>query len=185
MRNWKNDKNVSHMKIAVGSTNPVKINAVKRTFKKVFGNVEVVGIKVDSHVSNQPFHEDVMKGAINRAKDALKLTNADFGVGIEGGVTKFGKKWYNLGFVAIINKHGKLGTGTSGWFECPPKILKKLKEGEELGDVIDKIVGKKNVKRKEGAIGIFTMGMVTRTKLYEHGVFMALVPFLSKKIFDK
>lgn len=174
------------MKVAVGSTNRVKIQAVKEVFDEVFGKeVEIVSVKADSRVSNQPFKEDIIQGSVNRAKKALKLTDADFGVGIESGVMKFGEKWYNLGFIAIIDKKGNMGTGTSGWFECPSGVLKELGNGKELGQVISAMTGIVDVQRQEGAIGIFTKGKVTRKELYKHGIFMALAKFLSPEIFRK
>jgi inosine/xanthosine triphosphatase len=174
------------MKVAVGSTNPVKIQAVKEVFKEVFGKeVEIIGVKADSRVSTQPFKEDVIKGSVNRAENALKLTDADFGVGIESGVMKFGEKWYNLGFITIVDRKGNIGTGTSGWFECPSGILKELENGKELGQVISEITGRVDMQRQDGAIGIFTKGKVTRKELYKHGVFMALAKFLSPEIFRK
>jgi len=174
------------MKVAVGSTNPVKIQSVKEVFNEVFGKeVEIVSVKADSRVSNQPFKEDIIQGSVNRAKNALKLTDADFGVGIESGVMKFGEKWYNLGFIAIIDKKGNMGTGTSGWFECPSGVLKELENGKELGQVISAMTGIVDVQRQEGAIGIFTKGKVTRKELYKHGIFMALAKFLSPEIFRK
>lgn len=171
------------MKVAVGSTSPVKIQAVKEAFREVFKKVEIVGVKVDSGVSSQPFKEEIIKGSLNRAKNALKLTSADFGVGIESGVTKLGEKWYNLGFITIIHKEGRMGTGTSGWFECPQNVLEKLKDRKELGQAMSELTGRADIKKQEGAIGIFTKGKVTRKELYKHGVFMALATFLRPEIF--
>ncbi|KKS04790.1 MAG: putative non-canonical purine NTP phosphatase [Candidatus Curtissbacteria bacterium GW2011_GWA2_41_24] len=82
------------MKIAVGSTNPVKIEAAKRAFGKVWPKkkLEIVGIEVPSGVSQQPMTDkEAVKGARNRAKVAIKSARADFGVGLEGGLQKF---WY-------------------------------------------------------------------------------------------
>jgi len=76
-----------------------------------------------------------------------------------------------------------MGTGTTGWFECPPIILEQLKRGRELGEVMDDLTGKTDTKKHEGAIGVFTKGKVSRKDLYKHGVFMALVPFLSPEVF--
>ena len=42
------------LKIAIGSKNPIKIRAVENVFKKVFGDIEVGGIEVDSSVSHTP-----------------------------------------------------------------------------------------------------------------------------------
>ena len=171
------------MKVAVGSTNPVKVQAVMEAFQETFTKVEVMEIKVESHVSNQPFKDEVLKGSLNRAESALQLTEADFGVGIEGGIIQLGDRWYNLGFVTIVNQMGKIGTGTSGWVECPPPILRQLKRRKELGEVIDNLTGRVNTKKEEGAIGVFTKGKVRRKELYKHGVFMALVPFISPELF--
>ncbi len=171
------------MKVAVGSTNPVKIEAVKEAFTLAFGKVEVISLEVSSGVPDQPFGAEVVRGAMNRAREALSKSDADFGVGIEGGVIQFYGKYYNLGFVAIVDRNGNVGTGTSGWFECPKGIVEKLKEGKELGSVMDELTGDHDTKRKQGAIGIFTRGLVDRKTLYVHGILMALCRFLSPEFF--
>lgn len=171
------------MKIFVGSMNPVKVEAVREVFEEFFDDVKVVGEEVGSGVSRQPFGDEVIRGAEDRARKALKLVDADYGVGIEGGIMKLGNRWYNLGFVVIINREGKMGTGTSGWFECSPSILEKLKKGKELGEVIDELTGRKDTKMQEGAIGLFTKGKISRKDLYKHGVFMALIPFIASDFF--
>jgi len=172
------------LKVAVGSENPVKLQAVKEVFRNVFGEVEIVSVKVDSDVPSQPFGKETFKGALNRARKALYFADADFGVGIEGGVIRLYGRWYNLGFVTIVNREGKIGTGTSGWFECPFNILNELRRGKELGQVISEISGKPEIQRREGAIGVFTKGKIKRKDLYKHGVFMALVKFISPEIFQ-
>ena len=171
------------MKVVVGSTNPIKIQAVTEAFQEVFGEVEVRGMNVDSKVADQPFKKEVIEGAVNRAESAVMCPGVDFGVGIEGGIMQLGGRWYNLGFVTIIDRKGGMGTGTSGWFECPTPILNQLKHGRELGEVIDDLTGRMDTKRQEGAIGVFTRGKVKRKDLYKQGVFMALVPFLSPEFF--
>lgn len=171
------------MKVAVGSTNPVKVQATVEAFQEVFGVVEIIEKEVDSEVLDQPFGKEVIDGSKNRAKNVLKITDADFGVGIESGLMELGGIWYNLGFVTIVDKKGRMGTGTSGWFECPSNILEKIKKGKELGEVMDKMTARKNVKKEEGAVGILTKRKVSRKDLYKHGVLMALIPFLSPKLF--
>lgn len=166
--------------VALGSTNPVKKEATERAFKRTFGEVEVIPVEVDSGVPPQPVGEQVVKGALNRAFAALEhVPSASFGVGIEGGLFIFSNKYYLAGFVAIVDKSGKTSTGMSGWFECPNALVPRLLRGEELGDLMDELTGCKDTKRKEGAIGFFTRGIVNRTDLYEHGVLMALAKFIS------
>jgi len=173
------------MKVAVGSKNPAKLSAVREAFSEALRvDVEVVGVSVDSGVSNQPFGDETISGAYNRAEKVLKASNADFGVGIEGGIMRLGEKWYSFGFVVITDKEGNTGTGSSGWFECPKIILDGIKKGSELGDVMDRISGIKDSKKKAGAIGILTRNIVTRKDLYKHGVLMALVPFMNRSLWS-
>ncbi len=204
------------MKVLVGSTNPVKVNATKIAFQKYFKDVEVEGLKVKSDVSNQPFNEETFIGAENRAKALKEIAKsenkyADFYVGIEGGVIKLYNKWFAFGVTCILsnnkkdnkesvndNKEGNdneqrsnyesrdsKGIGTSPLFELPDSIIHELKNGKELGEVIDEIAHDNNTKQKYGAIGYFTHGKITRTDFYVDGVIMALVPFLNTFLKNK
>jgi inosine/xanthosine triphosphatase len=174
---------MTSIKVAVGSNNPVKVQATAEAFQEVFGEIKIIEKEVNSEVPDQPFGNEIIDGSKNRAKNVLKITNADFGVGIESGIMKLDERWYNLGFITITDKKGRMGTGTSGWFECPSSILEEIKKGKELGEVIDKITGEKNVKKQDGAIGILTKRKISRKNLYKHGVLMALIPFLSPELF--
>jgi inosine/xanthosine triphosphatase len=77
-------------KVIIASKNPVKINAVKQGFKKMFPNTEFefIDISVSSEVSDQPFgNDEIFQGAFNRATNAKKeVSNADYWVGVEGGI---------------------------------------------------------------------------------------------------
>ena len=98
------------MKIVVGSTNPVKINSVKRAFSHYYKNVSVIGKEVNSDVSKQPMSaEESYQGAYNRAKKCLNFTQIDFGVGIEGGVEEFSFGATTSGFIIILGKNGEKG----------------------------------------------------------------------------
>ncbi len=164
------------MLAAVGSDNPVKVNAVKRAFGAFFGEIpEVKAVKVSSGTSPEPFYSEVLRGAKNRAERAMEIVaRADFGVGIEGGVVRVAGVHYLGGLVYVVARDGTVGRGFSGLFECPPEILERLIRGEELGDVIAQLTGEPEAKRGKGAIGFLTGGAVDRTGLYEHGVLMAL-----------
>ena len=169
--------------VAVGSKNPAKVSAVEEVFKEVFGaEVEVLGFSVDTVVSKQPLNEETVVGAHNRAKRAFEVGDADYGVGIEGGLVELGGRWYSLGFVAIIDRSGEVGTGASGWFECPKIVLDEIWKGRELADVMDEVSGTRDSRSELGAIGILTKNRVTRKDLYAHGVYMALVPFINREL---
>ena len=82
--------------IVVASINPVKVNAVKQGFQKVFPNEKFLinALKVSSQVSNQPINDkETLQGALNRAINSYKIhPKAHFWVGIEGGIeNRFGQ----------------------------------------------------------------------------------------------
>ena len=81
------------MKVVVASQNPVKVAAAEAAFRIQFPDegIEVLSTTAESGVEEQPFSdEDTRAGAINRAHDAAeRLPEADFWVGMEGGVDTF------------------------------------------------------------------------------------------------
>jgi len=168
--------------VAVGSKNPAKVSAVKKVFKEFFKEVKVFGLPVDTSVSKQPLNMETIVGAHNRAKRALEVGEADYGVGIEGGLMELGGRWYNLGFVVIINRREETGTGTSGWFECPKTVLDEVRKGRELADAFDEVSGARDSRNELGVIGILTKNRITRKDLYVHGVYMALIPFINREL---
>ena len=173
------------MLIAIGSTNPCKTTAIENIFKKVWPKAKFKSLKVSSGVSPQPLSEaKTIKGAINRAKEALRKTNAKFGVGIEGGVRKVKNSLFTTAWCAVVDQNGKISLGGGLIMPLPQKISQKIIDGEELGEVMDKLTGIKEVKKKMGAVGVLTKGLVNRTKAYEIIVSYALTKFLNPKIYQ-
>lgn len=174
------------MNIALGSKNPVKIEATRRAFSRAFRKCQVIGVEVESEVSDMPqTFKELVKGAKNRAQKAQKQTNADFGVGLEGGIrkTKYGS--FLEGFAAVVNKEGKWGLGESGGPRIPQELAKKIDQGKELGKVMDEIRGQRDTKKKNGAVGFLTKDLVPRTKSFERAILFALSPFIRPELFNK
>jgi len=176
------------MKILIGSQNPVKIEAVKDAFTLFYKEIEVIGISVNSNVPAQPVNNQTFEGAKNRALELQKINSkkdlqANFFIGIEGGIQENYGRWFAFGAVCIINNKEKISYGTSAHFELPELITKRLLNGEELGFVMDEIMQEENTKQKGGAISFFTNGKMSRKDLYVPGVISALVPFLHEQLF--
>ncbi len=175
-------------KVAVGSKNPVKIEAVKLAFSDVWPEIEweVIGSDVGSGVSDQPMSDrESIKGATNRAKRSRKMHNADFGVGIEGGIQKHGKEYVDAGWMVVVAKNGLVGIGASVSMHTPHKMMRMvLDEGKELGEVCDIIFKRKNTKHAEGQFGLMTKNLITRTEGYRQGVISALVRFIHPDLYD-
>ncbi len=153
--------------VAIGTNNQAKINAVKEAFSHIpsdFSNHDV-----DSGVSSQPFSDsETIEGAINRAKGALKLGATSIGIGLEGGVvqTEYGLFLCNWG--ALVDIEGEPIIAGGARIKLPEEIAENLKQGKELGEVMVAFTNLKNIRQKEGAIGIFSNGYVSRTEMFLH-----------------
>lgn len=175
------------MRISVGSLNPVKIKAVNEISELVFNNqkIDIFGIDVSSGVSKQPLSlEEIVIGARNRAKNAMLATNSDLAIGLEAGIIKVPYTltgWIDYAYCAILDKKGTYTMGSSPGFEYPPIVIHRvLNENMEVGDVFDDLVKEKNVKQKQGAIGVLSHGLYNRLEFLKAAVLMAFVPRLEK-----
>jgi inosine/xanthosine triphosphatase len=173
------------MKIAVGSKNPVKINAVKTAFYKFFNEFELVSLSAPSNVSDMPMSlEETIKGARNRALYSIKKENADFGIGLEGGCEEINDKIFLEGIVVIVDKNGKEGIAKSSAVILPEIFIKEIKKGKELGDVIDSFANENNSKQKGGAVSFLTNNVLKREDEFTDAVIFALVPFIKKELYN-
>lgn len=153
------------MKIIIGSTNPAKIGAVQN----VFLDQKVVPIDVPSHVSAQPFSDmETKEGALNRAKECAKLHPESIGIGLEGGVMCIVNELFLCNWGALVTPNEQAFTASGARIMLPPEIGEQLKKGTELGDLMDYYAKKKDVRKKEGAIGIFTNSLVSRQEMFIH-----------------
>jgi len=173
------------MRVKVGSQNPVKIKAAKNVLEKIYKEVQIKGVKIDPGVPDQPIGlEQTIKGAINRARRAYK--DCDLSMGIESGLLQAPHTltgYIDLQWCATYN--GKTTTlGVSAGFEYPPQVMKRvLEERREVGDIMDKITGIKNLGEKTGAIAILTRGLLDRTENTEQCILMAMIPHLNPKLY--
>lgn len=174
------------VKVIIASKNPVKIQAVEAAFEKIFPNqkFEYIGRSISSSVADQPFsNEETLLGARNRADNASdEDKDADFCVGIEGGVECIGDEMASFAWVVIKskNKYGKAKTGT---FFLPNKVVKLIREGKELGEADDIVFKRNNSKQENGAVGILTENCIDRKTYYIQAVILALIPFKNTDLY--
>ena len=170
------------MLILVGSKSPAKIKAVEGAFGKYFKEFEVKAVEVESGVSDQPTSlEETIKGAVNRAKAAWEK-ECDYSVGMEAGLFKVaGTKTGYLDTAANAIFDGKeIHLGLTPSFEYPKTVVDKVFEGKEVSDIFQE-EWDEDTRDALGAIGRLTNGIVSRSKLQEMGLLMALAPIVNKK----
>lgn len=169
------------MKVFVGSTNPVKVSAVKKAFTKFFDSVEVVIVDAESGVSEQPMSdEEAIRGAVSRAVDAYEKKG--FGVGLEGGIVKVQTVYYVKGWVAVTNGD-KISLASTVSMPLPNQVVKRVIQGKSLGEVVDEMEGRKGVGEEEGIVGVLTNNSVTRSEFFEQALKCALAPFYNSEAY--
>ena len=167
-------------RVVVASENPVKIEAVRCGFERMFPGwrFEIEGLSAPSGVSEQPLSDqEALQGAINRAQNAMRSApQATYWVGVEGGVQAEQDGMSAFAWI-VVQSRGMLGKGRTGTFYLPPAIADLVNQGFELGQADDIVFGKSNSKQENGAIGLLTGDVIDRTGLYEQAVILALIPF--------
>ena len=173
--------------VIVGSKNPVKVACTESAFTEAFHKGFIVnGITAASQVPDQPKgDEETYLGARNRVINAKSnFPEADYWVGIEGGIAEDERGMYAFAWIFIEDKSGMQGKAKTGTFYLPEGIATLIHSGMELGEADDQFFSQENSKHKGGSVGILTDGVVTRQSYYNQAIILALIPFLNKNIFS-
>jgi inosine/xanthosine triphosphatase len=184
----KDNMNNNCITIAVGSKNPVKLNAAAKGAENASKNttISAMGFDVASGVSDQPMTDaETRSGAENRAKAAFDCYKAEnngrvphYSIGLEGGVALTPQNELEC-FAWIAAFDGAhFGVARTGAFLLPRRIRDLVvDDGMELGHADDIVFGATNSKQGLGAVGFLTKGAIDRMAYYEHAVVLAFIPF--------
>jgi len=187
--------------IALGSDRAAKIMAVRASVARIatidpdWANANVVARRVETSVPAMPLTDwQLMEGARERAlaaRDSLKSRRleADIYVGLEGGFHSISieGEWHTFlrGWAyATDGRQGVFGAAPS--ISVPENIVKKVVEGRrELGAVIDDVTGERDVRSKQGAWGVLSKDLVTRSLSFELALIAAFAPFYNPKLYNQ
>jgi non-canonical (house-cleaning) NTP pyrophosphatase len=81
---------------------------------------------------------------------------------------------------AAVTDGDRWGYGTGPSLVLPERVAEPVREGGELGPVLDDYLGTQGIKHGEGAAGVFTGGASDRTSALAHAVAGALGPFVTE-----
>jgi len=162
------------IRIAVGSTNRVKVEAVRTVMERVYGNVIVVQADVESGVPDQPTELETRTGAVNRAVSALGSN--DLSVGIEAGVFPTEDGLYDFQYCAILDKNGKMTVGIGSGFRYPDDVAALISNGMTVSEAMHELYGDSEIGKRQGAVGLLSRGLLDRKTLTEQSVTAAMIP---------
>jgi inosine/xanthosine triphosphatase len=170
--------------IAVGSTNLAKVAAVRRIVARTWPQSEVIAIAVPSGVGEMPATDaQGQAGARERAHAALQATGADLAVGLEGAVQDGPQGMVVCNWAVIISQDGRESVAQGGRLPLPERIAQEIRQGGELGPIMDRYTGQAESKQHQGAAGFLTRGLVPREQAFELAVAFALAPFLRPELY--
>ncbi len=175
------------MKVGIGSTNQVKVAAVDQAFRLYHEELSFLPLDVPSGVNPFPMSEsETLTGAINRAR-AVKAArpDLDYSVGIESGVCELDGVKFVRSYAAVIHQ-GVLGLGSSAAYEAPKPIISQIDPTSDLSrQLIEDILGRREVLSQEGIIGVLTERRLSRASILRDAVVCALTRFMAPEQYER
>jgi len=170
------------MKINVGSKNKTKIKSVKEAvalYPKLFPNPEIIAVDVNVEVFGHPKNlQEVVDGAIKRAKEAFK--DCDYSFGLEGGMMEVPdtKTGYMETAACAVYDGKNISLGLSPSFEWPKEVTKLIREGNVDASQVFKqlnLTSHEKIGMAEGGVGMLTENRMIREDFTKYGIIMALI----------
>ncbi len=191
------------MKIAIGSTREVKVEAVKEAWEvfaaKIVQDPDELVTFHDYDVTHPAprtplSSRALMEGAQGRVENLLlqlkrEKGEADFYVGLEGGFNVVDldgpRRQVFLENWAYVSDGYRGYFGHGGGVSVPPQIADPvIDRGIELGIVIDRFNQISERQRKEGTWSILTLDILTRKHSFVIALIAAFAPFYNEEFFQ-
>lgn len=187
------------MLIALGSDRAAKIMAVRACLARIatvdaaWREANVTARSVETNIPPMPLTDwELMRGARNRAEavraQLLKEgAQAEFYVGLEGGFHSLSvdDEWHTFlrGWAYVSDgERGYFGSGPS--VTVPSRVADMVIDGKrELGVVIDEVAGERDVRSRQGAWGVFSRDLLTRSHSFESALIAAFAPFYNSDLY--
>jgi inosine/xanthosine triphosphatase len=178
------------LRVAVGTSNRVKVEAVTQAFRTAFPGlaVKVRQIRVRSGVPEQPTEAETYRGAQLRAERALAASHdADYAVGVEAGLMRSAilGRHLDVQYVVILDKEGGRSASHGGGFYYPRHVEEEILRGRTVSAVLGPIAGDPRLGSTSGAVGFLSKGVVDRRELTRHAVLLALVPRIRRDLYQE
>ena len=187
-------------RIALGSDRAAKIMSVRAAIARVaeldsaWKTAKVIPRPVKTDAPAMPLNDwQLMGGARKRAlavRDILieQKLEADLYVGLEGGFHSISLEGDWRTFLrgwAFVTDGQRSSFGMSPAIEVPDAIVKQVIQGKrELGLVIDEVAGARDVRSKQGAWGVLSRDLLTRSMSFEAALIAAFAPFYNAQLYQ-
>jgi Uncharacterized conserved protein len=186
------------MRVVIASMRAPKVNGVQRAFRKLshlspFNDLVFETMQIESGVQATPLSiSELMTGAQRRAEAAFenakigsKSSEIIFSVGVEGGLYVPLKHTFLQSWACVCDGR-RISFGSSGSIEIPKALSDAVvRDGADLGKVIDVFAEQQNVRSNQGTWGILTNDLITREDSFELATLNALAPFFNEQMYKR
>jgi len=163
-------------RVAVGSSNPAKVDAVGRAFDELDPHDHEIVTAEVAGAPDQPWSEAATRtGAIARARAAAESASGDWGIGLEGGLCEDDIGLLVTSWIAALHTDGGVGLARTAAFYLPNGIAAHVRAGHELAEAWRLAHGVDGIGRGGGTVGRLTGGRVDRARLYTEAVVIAVM----------
>ena len=168
------------MKAYLSTESPVKHAAASEAFARIGIELETVGIRTASGVSEQPSSiDETYEGALNRHKNLVEVlgekANGSYLITVESGIFTPRPEHNFFGIdVVVIEKDGQRRVGIDTDVEFPRSMTDRVpSEYPDLGILVQTEYGSVN----KDPYPYFTNGKITRQSLIQNALYNVLVQF--------
>lgn len=173
------------MKVLIATKNQGKIEGAKKALEHYFKDIEILGIPVESNVSEQPVNDEIYNGAKNRVKNLKEYAKknnieVDLYLSIESGINNSLGRWMITNIAVIEDNDDFESYGTSPSFPVPDSLVKDIID-TDLSQVMNKVFTKDDERHnKGGGIQLLTHNEISRIDLTEYAFIMALTKYINE-----
>ncbi len=130
--------------------------------KQNFKHSEVLGVGLEGGVFEMlpQENQETEKADKNSAQLSLKTTREP-------------ELWSTV-WVAVVDADGNFYESSGARFKVPSVIAERIRKGEEMGPVVNAVIGQGDVRHSIGMIGVITARFIDRTEEYSGIAKMAL-----------
>ena len=188
------------MRIALGSSRAAKVEAVRSACVRIasidsaWADPIITALDVETDAPAMPLTDvDLMSGARARALAVRHLLSsdaqtADVYIGLEGGfhsVILGGEALTFLKGWAYVTDGTRGNFGASPSIIVPEKLVRAVVDGRrELAEVIDEAAGQRDVRSRQGAWGVLSSDLFTRSMSFEVALLAAFAPFYNSAMYN-
>lgn len=116
------------MQIVLASQSTVKVRAVEKAIQRLGLNAKLIPVKAASRVHEQPFEDETLEGADNRAAHAVTLQpGCDYYIAIESGLFQKSDGWYDVAVVVLRDEYGQNVVFESEGVRFPTEVVEECR----------------------------------------------------------